>query len=313
MDKKLISIVTPCLNEEANVDKIYTAVKTLFSKKEHYSYEHIFIDNKSNDKTRELLREIAKKDKNVKLIFNTRNFGQWASPYWALQQSKGEAGILIVADLQDPPNLIEDFLRFWEEGYKTVIGIKKGSEGSKLSFFIRKFFYKLVNKFSDIDLYEGFMGFGLYDRKVIEIFKQFNTPEPYLRGIVADISLKVKKVHYTHEVRKSGKTKNDLYTLLDLASTAFTSYTKTPLRIISIFAFIFSIISFSIGIFYTMYKIIFWDNFTTGVAPIIILISVFFSFIFIFLGILAEYIGSINIKFRKAPIVIEEERINFEK
>ena len=271
------------------------------------------LDCKPKRKTRELLREIAKKDKNVKLIFNTRNFGQWSSPYWALQQSKGEAAILIVADLQDPPNLIEDFLRFWEEGYKTVIGIKKGSEGSKLSFFIRKVFYKLVNKFSDIDLYEGFMGFGLYDRKVIEIFKQFNTPEPYLRGIVADISLKVKKVHYTHEVRKSGKTKNDLYTLLDLASTAFTSYTKTPLRIISIFAFIFSIISFSIGIFYTMYKIIFWDNFTTGVAPIIILISVFFSFIFIFLGILAEYIGSINIKFRKAPIVIEEERINFEK
>ena len=312
MDKKLISIITACLNEEENVDKIYSSIKALFSKNERYLYEHIFIDNKSTDRTREILREIAKKDKNVKLIFNTRNFGQWASPYWALQQSKGEAAILIVADLQDPPELINDFLNHWQNGYKTVIGIKNKSQEEKLPHFLKKIFYKLVNKFSDIELYEGFMGFGLYDRKVIEIFKQFNTPEPYLRGIVADISLKVKKVYYTHESRKSGKTKNNFYTLIDLASTAFTSYTKTPLRIISIFAFTFSIISFSIAVFYTLYKIIFWKSFITGMAPIIILISVFFSFIFIFLGIIAEYIGSINTKFRKAPIVLEEERVNFE-
>ena len=194
MDKKLISIITACLNEEENVDKIYSSIKALFSKNERYLYEHIFIDNKSTDRTREILREIAKKDKNVKLIFNTRNFGQWASPYWALQQSKGEAAILIVADLQDPPELINDFLNHWQNGYKTVIGIKNKSQEAKLPHFLKKIFYKLVNKFSDIELYEGFMGFGLYDRKVIEIFKQFNTPEPYLRGIVADISLKVKKV-----------------------------------------------------------------------------------------------------------------------
>ncbi len=312
MDKKLISVVTPCLNEEVNVDKIYTEVKSLFSKKEHYSYEHIFIDNKSTDKTRELLREIAKKDKNVKLIFNTRNFGQWASPYYALQQSNGDAAILIVADLQDPPDLIDEFLKHWEEGYKTVVGIKNDTEGNKISFYLRKLFYKLINKFSNIELFENFMGFGLYDKEVIKILKQFNEPEPYLRGIIADINIKVKKVSYTHKKRLVGKTKNNIISLIDLGLVAFTSYSKFPLRIISIFAFLFAIISMTIGIFYTVYKLLYWDSFSTGTAPLILIISVFFSLTFVFLGIIAEYINSINTSSKTKPLVIEEERINFE-
>ncbi len=312
MNKKLISVVTPCLNEEANVDKIYTSVKTLFSKKEHYSYEHIFIDNKSSDKTRELLRKIAKKDKNVKLIFNTRNFGQWASPYYALQQSNGDAAILIVADLQDPPDLIDEFLKHWEEGYKTVVGIKNDTEGNKISFYLRKLFYKLINKFSNIELFENFMGFGLYDKEVIKILKRFNEPEPYLRGIIADINIKVKKVSYTHKKRLVGKTKNNIISLIDLGLVAFTSYSKFPLRIISIFAFLFAIISMTIGIFYTVYKLLYWDSFSTGTAPLILIISVFFSLNFVFLGIIAEYINSINTSSKTKPLVIEEERINFE-
>lgn len=309
---KLISIITPCLNEEENIEIIYEKVKSFFSRKNNYKYEHIFIDNKSEDETRNILKEISSKDKNVKVILNTRNFGQWASPFYALQQSTGDAGVLLVADLQDPPELLEDFIKSWEEGYKTVVAIKKNTQGNKISFYLRNFFYKLLNKFSNIELFENFMGFGLYDRSVINILKKFDEPEPYLRGIIADINYKVKKVYYTHQKRVKGKTKNNFITLIDLALVAFTSYSKFPLRIISIFAFIFSFISLLVGMIYTVYKILFWDTFATGIAPLILLMSVFFSLTFIFLGIIAEYINSINNRFKARPMVIEEERINFE-
>ena len=309
---KLISIITPCLNEEENVKIIYEKIKTFFSNKKNYNYEHIFIDNKSEDNTRNILREISSVDKNVKVIFNTRDYGQWASPFYALQQSDGDAAVLLVADLQDPPELLDEFLKFWEQGYKTVIGIKENTEGSKLSFYLRKLFYKLINKFSKIELFENFMGFGLYDRKVLNIFKKFNEPEPYLRGIIADINFKVKKVNYTHKERIVGKTKNSIISLIDLALVAFTAYSKFPLRIISIFAFIFSFISLLIGTIYIVYKLLYWDTFATGIAPLIVIMSVFFSLTFIFLGIIAEYINSINTRFRARPLVIEEERINFE-
>ena len=309
---KLISIITPCLNEEENVKIIYEKIKTFFSNKKNYNYEHIFIDNKSEDNTRNILREISSVDKNVKVIFNTRDYGQWASPFYALQQSDGDAAVLLVADLQDPPELLDEFLKFWEQGYKTVIGIKENTEGSKLSFYLRKLFYKLINKFSKIELFENFMGFGLYDRKVLNIFKKFNEPEPYLRGIIADINFKVKKVNYTHKERTVGKTKNSIISLIDLALVAFTAYSKFPLRIISIFAFIFSFISLLIGTIYIVYKLLYWDTFATGIAPLIFIMSVFFSLTFIFLGIIAEYINSINTRFRARPLVIEEERINFE-
>ena len=312
MTKKLISIVTPCLNEEDNVRPIYEKIKLFFSENKEYEYEHIFIDNKSTDNTREVLRKLSSQDQNVKIIFNTRNYGQWASPYYALQQSSGEAAVLIVADLQDPPELIKEFIKYWEEGYKTVIGIKKDSDGNKLSFYLRKIFYKLINKFSDIELFENFMGFGLYDKEVINILRKFNEPEPYLRGIIADINFKVKKVKYTHKKRLVGKTKNNIISLVNLGLVAFTSYSKFPLRIISIFAFLFAIISLTIGVFYTVYKLLFWDTFATGTAPLILIISVFFSLTFIFLGIIAEYINSINTSSKTKPLVIEEERINFE-
>ena len=309
---KLISIITPCLNEEENVKIIYEKIKSFFSNKKNYSYEHIFIDNKSEDNTRKILREISNEDKNVKIIFNTRNYGQWASPFYALQQSNGDAAVLLVADLQDPPELLNEFLKFWEQGYKTVVGIKNNTEGSKLSYYFRKIFYKLINKFSKIELFENFMGFGLYDRKVINILKKFNEPEPYLRGIIADINLKVKKIHYTHQQRTVGKTKNSIISLVDLALVAFTAYSKFPLRIISIFAFMFPFISLLIGLVYTIYKLLYWDTFATGIAPLILILSVFFSLTFIFLGIIAEYINSINTRFSARPLVVEEERINFE-
>lgn len=309
---KLISIITPCLNEEENIRIIHETIKKFFLKKQNYNYEHIFIDNKSEDNTRNILRELSSIDKNVKVIFNTRDYGQWASPFYALQQSNADAAVLLVADLQDPPELLDEFLKSWEQGYKTVIGIKKNTDGSKLSFFLRKMFYKLINKFSSIELFENFMGFGLYDKEVLNIFKKFNEPDPYLRGIVADINLKVKKIHYTHRNRTVGKTKNNIISLIDLALIAFTSYSKFPLRIISFFAFIFSCISFLFGVAYIIYKLLYWNTFATGIAPIIFITSVFFSLTFIFLGIIAEYINSINTRIKARPLVIEEERINFE-
>lgn len=312
MTKKLISIITPCLNEEKNIRPVYERIKSVFSENGGYDYEHIFIDNKSVDNTRKILRELSNEDKNVKVIFNTRNYGQWASPFYALQQSNGDAAVLIVADLQDPPELLKEFIKFWEKGYKTVIGIKNNTEGNKTSFYLRKLFYKLINKFSKIDLFENYMGFGLYDKEVISILKKFNEPEPYLRGIIADINFKVKKIEYTSQKRTVGKTKNNIVSLIDLGLVAFTAYSKFPLRMISMFAFLFALISLMIGIFYTVYKLLFWNTFATGIAPLILIMSVFFSLTFIFLGIIAEYINSINTRFRARPLVIEEERINFE-
>ena len=312
MSNKLISVITPCLNEEKNIPLIYSAIKSIFSELTNYSYEHIFIDNKSSDNTRDILKKLAKEDKNIKVIFNSRNYGQSASPFYALQQSKGDAAIMIVADLQDPPELIKDFIKEWEKGFKTVIGIKNKSKGNKLAHCIKTFFYRTINKFSEIELYKNFMGFGLYDKKVINLLKEFNEPEPYLRGIIADINLKVKKIEYTVQNRSHGKTKNNYLSLMDLGLTAFTSYSKFPIRLITIFSFIFAVISLLTGVFYFIYKILYWDTFALGIAPLIIILSVFFSLTFIFLGIMAEYIGAINTRFRNKPTVIEEERINFE-
>jgi len=310
--KKKIAIVTPCFNEESNVENVYLVVKKLFQNYKNYELELVFIDNKSTDNTREILRRIAKEDKQVKLIFNARNYGQWASPFHALKNSTADATILLVADLQDPPELINDFIKAWEQGYKTVIGIKENTEGSKLSYFLRKNFYRLINNLSDVELYENFMGFGLYDKQVIKLFKSFKDPEPYFRGIIAEINLKVKKINYTHKIRKTGKSKNNILTLFIMALTAFTSYSKFPLRLIVFFAFSFALISFLSSLFYLIYKLIYWEYFVTGMAPVIIFTSVFLSIIFIFLGIIAEYINSINEKLKDKPLVIEEERINFE-
>ena len=312
MSNKLISVITPCLNEEKNIPLIYKAVKSIFSEKKNYSYEHIFIDNKSDDNSRNILRKLADEDKNIKVIFNTRNYGQDASPFHALQQSKGDAAILIVADLQDPPELIKDFIKEWEKGYKTVIGIKNKSKGSKLARCIKNFFYKTINRFSDIELYQNFMGFGLYDKQVIELLKEFNEPNLYLRGVISDINLKVKKIEYTHQIRSHGETKNNYLSLIDLGLVAFTAYSKFPIRFITIFSFFFALISFFIGIFYLIYKILYWNTFATGLAPLIITLTMFFCLTFLFLGIMAEYIGAINSRYRTKPTVIEEERINFE-
>ena len=309
---KLISIVTPCYNEEGNVENIYQQVKVVFDQLKVYVYEHLFIDNASKDKTVAILKEIASKDKNVKVIVNTRNFGHIRSPYHALFQTKGDAVIVIVADLQDPPEMITEFLKKWEEGYKIVIGIKTQSEESSLMFGVRKTFYTLISKLSDVELIRNFTGFGLYDKQVIDIISNLNDPYPYFRGIIADIGFEVAKIEYKQTARKKGITKNNFYTLYDMAMLGITNHSKVPLRLATMLGFSLSIISLLVAFGYLVYKLIFWKSFSVGIAPVVIGLFFFSSVQLFFLGLVGEYIGSIHTQVLKRPLVIEKERINFE-
>jgi polyisoprenyl-phosphate glycosyltransferase len=240
---KLISIVTPCFNEEANVQEVYEQVKAIFKTLPKYRYEHIFIDNASKDNTVSILKSIARQDKNIKIIVNSRNFGWIKSPHYALLQAKGDAVILLVADLQDSPELIREFIGKWEEGYKIVVGIKPRSEESPVFLAVRKLYYWLINSISEIELIPNFMGFGLYDKKIMDILKQLDDPYPYFRGLISEIGFEVAKIEYTQRSRKKGITSSNFYRLFDVALLAMTSYSKVPLRIATIFGFMMSLLS----------------------------------------------------------------------
>jgi glycosyltransferase involved in cell wall biosynthesis len=310
---KKISIVTPCFNEEENVYECYSQIKKLFSNElADYNYEHIFIDNASNDNTVTILKDIAKSDKNVKIIINSRNFGHIKSPFYGLLQAKGDAVILFVADLQDPVSLIPEFVKQWENGYKTVVGVKKTSEENRLMFTIRKLYYRLINKLSNIDLIDNFNGFGLYDRKVIDILKTINDPYPYFRGLIAEISLDIYKIEYDQLSRKKGITKNNFYTLYDIGMLGIISHSIVPIRIATFAGFTLSAISLLIALGYLTLKLLFWNTFIFGIAPILIGLFFFSSVLLFFIGILGEYIASIQNYVKKRDLVIEKERVNFD-
>jgi len=309
--KKLISIVTPCYNEEANVERIYFKVKEVMKSIPKYNYEHIFIDNASPDHTVEILKKIAEKDKNVKIIVNTRNFGHQKSPYYAFLQAHGDAVIPIVADLQNPPELILKFIEKWEQGFKIVVGVKTRSEESQLMFLVRRAYYNFVNKLSEVKLIKNFMGFGLYDKKVVEILRKIDDPDPFFRGIISEIGFKVVKIPYLQKIRKKGKTKNNFYVLYDSAMLGIINHSKIPLRIMALIGFLSAIINLIIGLIYFIYKLVFWQSFELGMAPLIIGVFLFFSVNLFFLGILGEYIGAIYTQVLKRPLVIEKERVNF--
>jgi glycosyltransferase involved in cell wall biosynthesis len=308
---RLISIVTPCYNEEDNVREVYEQVKCVFDNLQDYTYEHIFIDNASTDRTVEILKDIASENSQVKIIVNTRNFGHIRSPYYALMQSRGEAVISIVSDLQDPPGMIVDFIRKWEDGYKIVIGVKTKSRESPIFFAVRKLYYSLITKLSEVDLVKNFTGFGLYDREVIEKLREIADPYPYFRGLICELGYKRAEIEYTQPARKRGFTKNNFYTLYDIAMLGITNHSKVPLRLAVLLGFIAATFSFLVGIFYIVYKIIFWESFFMGIAPLVVGIFFFSSVQLIFLGILGEYIGSIHTQILKRPLVVEKERINF--
>lgn len=308
----LISIVTPCYNEEENVEDIYLQVKDIFVDMPGYQYEHIFIDNASKDKTVEILKRIGRDDKNVKIIVNSRNFGYIKSPYYGLLQARGDAVVLLVADLQDPPAMIKDFIKKWEDGYKVVLGVKAQSKESAAMFLVRKMYYEFISRLSEIELTKNNTGFGLYDRRIIEILREMNDPYPYFRGLISEIGFESAKIEYTQPARKRGITKGNFYKLYDVAMLGITNHSKVPLRIAAMLGFLMSLISLLIALGYLIAKLVLWYEFPIGMAPIVIGLFFFSSVQLFFIGIIGEYIGSIHTQVLKRPLVIEKERINFD-
>jgi len=309
---RTLSVITPCYNEEANIREVYDRVRAAIAAAGSYRYEHIFIDNASRDNTFRELKAIAAVDKNVKVIRNTRNFGHVRSPMHAFCQASGDAVITLVADLQDPPERIVELIRKWEEGYPIVIGVKAASDENGLMFWIRKRYYEMVNRLSSVETYENFTGFGLFDRRVVDIIKQFDEPYPYFRGMIAEIGMPHFEIPYHQPARKRGLTKNNFYSLYDLAMLGITSLSKVPLRLVTFAGFACSLLCVMVSFGYFIYKLIYWNRFSAGMAPLIIGGFFFLSLQMIFIGILGEYIGAIHSIVQKRPLVIEQERINFE-
>ena len=308
----LITVLTPCYNEEQNVEEVYLQTKAVFATIEGIEYEHLFIDNCSTDRTAELLRKLASTDSKVKVILNARNFGHIRSPYHALLQARGDAVITLVADLQDPPELIRQFVAHWQAGSKIVVGVKPSSEESLPMFLVRRLYYRTISRISDVELIQNFTGFGLYDRQVIEVLKKIDDPYPYFRGLISEIGFKAMQVPYNQPKRIRGITKNNFYTLYDIAMLGITSHSRVPLRLATMCGFALSAISLLVSLVYLLLKLFFWDRFSFGAAPILIGMFFFASVQLFFIGLLGEYVGAILTQVMKRPLVVEKERINFD-
>ncbi|MBQ7782269.1 MAG: glycosyltransferase family 2 protein [Lachnospiraceae bacterium] len=310
---KKISILIPTYNEIENVEPLSVAIIEEMQKMPQYNYEIVFIDNNSQDGTREKLKQLCAGNKKIKAILNAKNFGQNNSPYYGLLQTTGDCAILMCADFQDPIDMIPKLVAEWENGYKIVSAIKTTSKENKFMRFLRTCYYKLIKKFSDVEQIEHFTGFGLYDKAFLEVLRDLKDPTPFLRGIVAELGFKRKEIPYEQQRRRAGKTKNNFYSLYDIAMLSFTSYTKIGLRLATFIGFIIAAVSVIIALVYLVLKLIYWNTFFMGTAPI--LIGMFFlgAVQLIFLGLIGEYILSINQRVMNRPLVIEEERINFEE
>lgn len=309
---KKISVLIPCFNEIENVEPISEAVVEQFTKNlPEYDYELVFIDNYSTDGTREVLEDICYKNKKIKAIFNAKNFGQFNSPFYGMLQTTGDCTITMCCDFQDPVELIPKFVKEWENGYKIVSAIKTSSAENGLIYFLRSCYYKLLKKMSDVEQIEHFTGTGLYDKSFIDVLRKLDDPTPFLRGIVAELGPRRKDIYYRQAERRAGKTHNNWYRLYDAAMLSFTSYTKIGLRLATIFGFIFSALNMLVALVYLVAKLIWWDEFSLGTAPM--LIGIFFtgSVQLFFLGLLGEYILNINVRSMHRPLVVEEKRINF--
>ena len=311
MIKKTICVVTPCYNEKGNIRQIYEAVKEEFSKLDNYNYYHLFIDNNSHDGTQTILEELARLDKNVLVIMNARNFGHLRSPFHALMSAPGDALISLVADFQDPPEMIPSLIKGWEDGFKSVIAVKTQSQENRFMFLIRTFYYKFVRSISEIGSIDNYTGFGLYDREIIEAMRRISDPIPYMRGMICEIGLNYTTIEFTQPRRERGITKNNFYTLFDLALLGLTANSKVPLRIATIFGFGMSLFCMLIAVIYFILKLIFWSTFSIGMAPVTIGVWFLGSVQLFFIGVLGEYVGNIYTKVSDRAHVFEKRRINF--
>jgi glycosyltransferase involved in cell wall biosynthesis len=308
---KRISVVTPCYNEEENVEEIYRQIKAVCAKLPAYDYEHVFIDNASSDNTVALLKKIAEQDKHVKIIVNARNFGHIRSPFYGMLQATGDAVVLIAADLQDPPELIKDFVQQWEAGFKVVVGVKPASHEAFPMAAIRRAYYDLITKIADMRLIKNFTGFGLYDRSVVDVLSKIDDAYPYFRGLISEIGFPVAQVPFTQPTRARGITKNNFYTLYDMALLGITTHSKLPIRVATMGGFILSVLSLLTATIVLGLKLAFWNHFAMGVAPILIGMFFLAAIQLFFIGILGEYVLSIHTQTLKRPLVVESERVNF--
>jgi len=309
--KQKITILTPCFNEVENIEPLAEAIIQVSKKIPEITINHLFIDNASTDGTIEKLRILAAKYPHIQVILNNRNYGHIRSPMHGLFQAEGDAVVLMASDFQDPPELILDFISKLMEGYKVVIGIKESSDESVLFSMVRNYYYSLINRLSDTSLIKNFTGFGLYDREVIEILRSIDDPYPYFRGLISELGFETARVNFKQPIRKRGITKNNFYTLYDIALLGITNHSKIPLRLATFSGFLISFFSLLVGFGYFLYKLTFWDRFDVGIAPLVIGIFFFAAVQLFFIGIIGEYIGSIHTQILNRPLVIEKERINF--
>ena len=308
---KKITVVSGCYNEEENLEELMRRVWALAAKIPGYAWEYLIVDNCSTDRSAEILRRAAAAEPRLKVIFNARNFGHIRSPYHGILQAQGDAVIFLASDLQDPPELIEQFIPLWEAGWKAVAAVKTDSDESPAFFLARKVYYRVVARLADVDLLLNFTGFGLYDRALIEHLRASEDPYPYLRGQISEIGYPIARVPFVQPRRKRGFTKNNFYTLFDIAMLGFTNHTKVPLRLATMVGFLMSLFCLGVSLGYLIYKLLNWDSFTLGTAPVVVGLFFIGSVQLFFIGVLGEYIGAIHTKVTKRPLVVERERLNF--
>jgi glycosyltransferase involved in cell wall biosynthesis len=310
---RLISIVTPCYNEEGNVEELHRRITAQMEQFPHYDFEHIYVDNASTDGTVAAIRRLAGVDASVKAIVNNRNFGIIRSSNHGLLQARGDAIINMASDMQEPPELIGDFIRKWEQGYKVVVGVKPNSHETAPMFALRRLYYATIGRIADVTLIPHYTGFGLYDREVIEGLRQIDDPYPYFRGLIADMGFAHAEVPYVQPLRKRGITKSNFYALYDMAMLGITSHSKVPLRLATMAGFGLSAISLLIALGYLVLKLAQWEQMSFGLAPILIGFFFFASVQLFFIGLLGEYILQIHTQVQKRPLVMERERVNFDE
>lgn len=310
--KKRISLVSPCFNEEANIEELYRRVCAVMAQQPQYDFEYLFIDNASTDRTLDKLKEIAEQDSRVKIIVNTRNFGHIRSPYWGIIQTCGDVTVYLASDLQDPPELIPEFLAAWEQGYKIVLAVKPVSQTNPLVHRLRKLYYRVLDAISEVPIIKDTTGFGLYDRIVLDKVREIHDPYPFLRGLICELGYPIKMISFNQPRRSRGLSKNNAYTLYDIAMLGIVSHSVIPIRLAAMAGLLTGLLSILVALGYLILKLALWNAFPMGIAPIVIGMFFMFGVVLLFIGILGEYIASIHTYVRNRPVVVEQERINFD-